>query len=131
MKAAAKAADRRPGRKMKKSWACFGGFAAGVINGLLGAAGGLAVVPALRKAGASVQQSHATSVAVILPVSILSAVLYLHGGRFSFSDALPYLPGGVLGAAFGAWLLPKLPADLLRRIFGGFMLWAAIRLLKP
>ncbi|MDD6175775.1 MAG: sulfite exporter TauE/SafE family protein [Firmicutes bacterium] len=131
MKAAAKAADRRPGRKMKKSWACFGGFAAGVINGLLGAAGGLAVVPALRKAGASVRQSHATSVAVILPVSILSAVLYLHGGRFSFSDALPYLPGGVLGAAFGAWLLPKLPADLLRRIFGGFMLWAAIRLLKP
>lgn len=117
--------------RTKKSWAYFGGAAAGIINGLLGAAGGLAVVPALRKAGASVRQSHATSVAVILPISVLSAVLYLRGGRFSFTDALPYLPGGVVGAAFGAWLLPKLPADLLRRIFGGFMLWAAIRLLTP
>ena len=131
MKLAAESPSAGAGQKIKKSWARFGGFAAGVVNGLLGAAGGLAVVPALRKAGASVQQSHATSVAVILPISILSAILYLHGGRFSFSDTLPYLPGGVLGAAFGAWLLPKLPADLLRRIFGGFMLWAAIRLLMP
>ena len=131
MASAAKQQDGDRDHKMKKGWARFGGFAAGIINGLLGAAGGLAVVPALRKAGASVQQSHATSVAVILPISVLSAVLYLKGGRFSFSDALPYLPGGVIGAAFGAWLLPKLPADLLRRIFGGFMLWAAIRLLMP
>lgn len=113
---------------MKRIWALAGGGLAGIVNGLLGAAGGLAVVPTLRKAGASVQEAHATSVAVILPVSAVSAFFYLRGGSFSLADVLPYLPGAVGGAFLGAWLLPKIPADLLRRIFGGFMLWAAYRL---
>ncbi len=114
---------------MKKKWAYWGGALAGVVNGLLGAAGGLVVVPSLRKAGIETRKSHATSVAVILPISIVSAIFYLSSGRFQFSDALIYLPGGVAGAFLGGWLLPRIPSHLLRRIFGGFMLWAAIRLL--
>lgn len=106
----------------------IGGSLAGFINGLLGAAGGLIAVPTLRWAGADTTQAHATSVAVILPVCVVSALAYRGMGAFAWQDALPYLPGGILGALVGAWLLPKLPAHLLRRIFGGFMLWAAGRL---
>lgn len=106
----------------------LGGAAAGLVNGLLGAAGGLIVVPTLRSAGCEPKRAHATSVAVILPVCIISAWAYRGSGLFDWADAWPYLPGGVLGALAGAWLLPKVPADLLRRIFGAFMLWAAVRL---
>ena len=113
---------------MKKFWALGGGVLAGIVNGLLGAAGGMVIVPALRKAGISVKSAHATSVAIILPISAISAWLYLRGGNLNLSDAWIYLPGAVGGALLGAWLLPRIPADLLRRIFGGFMIWAAIRL---
>lgn len=115
---------------MKKKWAAMGGALAGVVNGLLGAAGGMVLVPMLRKGGTDTKRSHATSVAIILPISLISALFYLQNQRFSFTDALPYLPGGILGALLGAWLLPRIPSHLLRRIFGVFMLWAAIRLLS-
>ncbi len=114
---------------MKKKWAYWGGALAGIVNGLLGAAGGLVVVPALRKAGLETRKAHATSVAIILPISIVSAIFYLTSGRFHFSDTLLYLPGGVAGAFLGGWLLPRIPSHALRRIFGLFMLWAAVRLL--
>ena len=45
-----------------------------------------------------------------------------------WAQAWPYLIGGVPGALVGAWLLPKVPSDLLRRLFGAFMLWAAVRM---
>lgn len=114
--------------KIVKLRARIGGLLAGTINGLLGAAGGIAAVPALRWSGVETTQAHATSVAVILPICVFSAWLYHGSGAFAWGDALPYLPGGVIGALVGAWLLPKIPADLLRRCFGGLMIWAAVRL---
>ena len=114
--------------KIKKIRAGVGGALAGTINGLLGAAGGMAAVPALRWSGVDTTRAHATSVAVILPICILSAFVYHGAGAFAWQDALPYLPGGVAGALLGAWLLPKIPAELLRRCFGGVMIWAAVRL---
>ena len=72
---------------MKKFLHAAGGFCAGIANGLLGAGGGMIVVP------------------------------------------LPYLPFMLIGSAIGAWALPKLNRTLLRRIFGGLMLWAAWRML--
>ncbi len=114
----------------KAKWiAPLGGLLAGVINGLLGAAGGLIVVPALRASGTEPTRAHATSVAIVLPLCVASVLAYRGAGFFAWADALPYLPGGLLGAGVGAWLLPKLPASVLRRVFGAFMLWAAFRLL--
>ena len=69
------------------------------------------------------------SLAVILPVSIVSAILYLANGTIRFSDAWPYLPGGLLGAILGALLMEKIPDKLLRKAFGAFMIYAAVRLL--
>ena len=114
---------------MKKRFcAVLGGAAAGVINGMLGAAGGLIVVPVLRHAGCDTRRAHATSVAVILPICVGSALAYRNGGWLDWADALPYLPGGLLGAWAGAALLPHIPSDALRRVFGLFMLWAAVRI---
>lgn len=107
----------------------LGGTGAGLINGLLGAGGGMIAVPYLRSQGLSTRQSHATSVAVIAPMSMLSAVLYLFTDRVSFSDAWAYIPAGAAGAVVGALLLKKISPDLLRRLFGAFAVWAGIRLL--
>lgn len=105
------------------------GLAAGVLNGLLGAGGGMVIVPLFEKAGLKPTQAHATSIAVITPLCVLSAFFYLHGGDFTLRDALPYLPAGLIGAFCGAKTLPHIPQEILRRAFGAFMLYAAFRLL--
>ncbi len=105
------------------------GAAAGFVNGLLGSGGGMIAVPALRSQGLGPQKAHATSIAVISPMCLLSAAIYLFRGDVSITDALPYLPAGALGAFIGAKLLPKISDTLLRRLFGAFAVWAGLRML--
>ena len=107
----------------------FAGLIAGILNGLLGAGGGMIVVPMLERSGLDPARAHATSIAVIVPLCMLSAAFYLCNGSLGLADALPYIPAGLIGAFAGAKLLPRIPANLLRRIFGAFMLYAAYRLL--
>lgn len=114
---------------MKKSHAIFTGLVAGLLNGLLGAGGGMIVVPMLEKDGLPVQKAHATSLCVIAPLSLISAFLYLRGGHLSLQSLTPFLLPGLIGAALGGYLLPRVRALWLHRIFGVLVLAAALRLL--
>lgn len=107
----------------------LGGIAVGFINGLLGAGGGMIAVPVLKKLGFSQKDAQANAIAVILPISVISAALYLLQGNVTFSDALIYIPGGVIGTIIGTFLLSKLSSKTLKRIFGAFMVFAGVRLL--
>ena len=113
----------------KKWWGVLGGLGAGVINGLLGAGGGMVVVPLLSAMGVRGKRSHATALMVIVPLSAVSAVLYLVQGRVGFADALPWLPGRLLGAQLGRRLMPKIASGWVKLLFGGLMLWGGVRLL--
>ena len=113
----------------KKWWGVLGGLGAGVINGLLGAGGGMVAVPLLSAMGVRGKRSHATALMVIVPLSAVSAVLYLVQGRVGFADALPWLPGSLLGAYLGSRLMPKIATGWLKLLFGGLMLWGGVRLL--
>ncbi len=105
------------------------GAAAGFVNGLLGSGGGMIAVPALRSRGLDPQKAHATSIAVISPMCVLSAAIYLFRGDVKITDALPYLPAGAVGALLGALLLRKIPDTFLRKLFGAFAVWAGLRLI--
>jgi uncharacterized membrane protein YfcA len=116
-------------RSQKRKWRVYPlGAAAGFLNGLFGAGGGMVAVPMLKALGVPRESCHATSLAIILPLAVASGLFYLNAGSFAIGDTLQYLPGGVAGALFGAWLLPRLDTLVLRRIFGGLMLLAAARL---
>lgn len=105
------------------------GSLCGLLNGLFGAGGGMAAVPLLRAGGLEQKKAHATSLAVILPLAVVSAISYLAAGAVSFSQAAPYLPGGFVGACAGALLMNRIPSGLLRRVFGGLLIFAGVRLL--
>ncbi len=111
-----------------RGWIALAGAAAGLLNGLFGAGGGLAAVPLLGKAGLLTKAAHATSIAVILPISLISLGGYLMAGHVAVGDGLRFLPGSLLGAAAGGLLMRKIPPIWLRRIFGGFLIWAAVRM---
>ena len=107
---------------------CVLGFFVGIINGLLGAGGGLLAVPALKKLGMSQKDAHRNAVAVILPLAALSAALYLVRGNLSLSDTLIFIPGGLVGAGVGTLLLKKISPKWLAAIFGAFMIYSGVRL---
>lgn len=115
--------------KKKNFWFYTLGAAIGFLNGLLGSGGGMVAVPMLRRLKVETEACHATSIAIISPLAVASGLLYLKAGSYSLADALPYLPGGLLGAVFGAWVLPKIKTVWLRRIFGAVILFSAWRLL--
>lgn len=104
------------------------GTFSGIINGLLGAGGGMLVVPTLKKQ-TEPQKAHATTVAIIMPMCLVSSIWYLVDGRVTISDALPYAPYGIIGAIIGAFLLTKMKANWLRIIFSLLMIWAGIRMI--
>lgn len=116
-------------KRYKRILFILGGFAVGVINGFLGAGGGMLAVPLLKKQELEQKQAHASAIAVIFPLTAISAALYLLNGKVQFSQALPFLPAGAVGALLGIWLLPRMPDKLLRKIFSVFMIWAGVRMI--
>lgn len=107
---------------------CIAGALGGIANGLFGAGGGLFLVP-LFMHWIKLEEKHAfaTSVAVILPLSIVSAVLYFMQGSLDFSVAVPYLLGGLAGGFLSGKLFQKIPISVLRRVFGLLILYGGIR----
>lgn len=114
---------------MKKIFCYTGGLLAGFVNGLLGTGGGIIIVTLLKKLGIEAQKAHATSVCVILPLCILSTVVYLHKNFVTFQAVLPYIPSGIIGAIIGSLVLAKIKTKVLRKIFSIFVIWAAWQLL--
>ena len=101
----------------------------GLINSLLGAGGGLITVPYLSKQGLSQQKAQATSVFIILPLTAVSTILYLHKNIFTLKEAFIFLPFGIIGAILGGIFLKKIPAVILKIIFSAFMVYAGVRML--
>lgn len=105
------------------------GTVIGFINGMLGAGGGMVAVPVLKKCGLEAKEAHSNAVAVILPITVVSAVMYILKGFVEISDAYIYIPTGVIGSLIGTKIIQKISAPLLNGIFGGFMIYAGVRLL--
>ena len=105
----------------------FGGVIIGIVNGLFGAGGGIVAVPVLQKSEVSDKTAHTSSVAVILPVSVFTLILYLLKGRVSLSAGVPYLLPGLVGAYAGTKLLQKISTIRLRRVFGLLIIFAGAR----
>ena len=115
--------------KNKKFTVPLFGIIIGAVNGLMRAGGGMLAVQLLKKCGLEQKQAHSNAVAVILPITFLSAVLYLIKGYAHISDALVFIPTGIIGSFLGAYLLKKISPHWLKKLFGGFMIYAGIRLL--
>jgi len=113
----------------KKTLLSIAGAAAGAINGLFGAGGGLVLVPMLgKKVGLSENERFPASIAIIAPVCITSLLI---SGKWEISlgELFPYLIGSAIGGvAAGLWGR-KIPTAWLHRFLGGIILWGGIRFL--
>lgn len=114
---------------MKEKWKyVVTGALGGLANGLFGSGGGLFLVPLMtRWSKLEERKAFATSVAIILSLSIVSSVVYFTKGALDFSTAWPYLLGGGIGGVVSGLVFQKVPLNFLRRIFGLLILYGGIR----
>ena len=103
---------------------------AGAANGFFGAGGGMLVVPCLQyTCRTEEKRAHATAIAVVLPLSVVSAAVYTLRGVRENALVFPVALGVTIGGALGAVLLRKVPKGLLSIIFYGVMIYAGVRFL--
>ena len=98
------------------------GTAAGLVNGLFGGGGGMVLVPLLNGwCGLAGKQAFATCVAAILPLSAVSAAVYLLRQPFDWAAALPYLIGGLVGGLVGGRLFRRVSVTWLRGLLAALV----------
>ncbi len=106
------------------------GLITGAANGLFGSGGGTIVVPAMvMLLNVEEHKAHATAISIILPLTVVSACLYVSNNLVNWEITLPVMLGGMAGGYLGAKLLNICPANVLRKIFAVFMILASFRML--
>jgi hypothetical protein len=107
------------------------GIITGVMAGMLGIGGGLVVIPALVMVmGMSQQTAQGTSLAMMLPpIGVLAAYNYYKAGHVDIKIALILAIAFIAGSYFGSKLAIRLPQELMKKIFGIFLLLVAIKML--
>lgn len=116
-------------RKVKKRFfLLLTGMLTGAVNGLFGGGGGTVAVPATEKLlGYEVKKSHATAIAIVLPSSFLSLLVYSSYGNLGLESSLFTTLGSVFGGSIGALLLNKINPTVTRWIFVFLTLFLGVK----
>lgn len=105
------------------------GIVIGFINGLFGAGGGIITIILLERIlKFEPHKAHASTVAIIFCVTIVSSFIYVKNGIYDIPLTLKTAIGGIAGGIVGAKLLNKISEKYLHLIFGLFMLVAGVRM---
>lgn len=106
------------------------GLTVGFINGFFGGGGGMIVVPLLIFAlGLRDKTAHATALLIILPLCMVSSIVYICNGVVDWGQTLFVGIGACIGGLIGASLLKKLSNKAIRIIFSIIMLIAGIKMI--
>lgn len=106
------------------------GALAGFANGFFGGGGGSILVPTLTKlCKMEERRAFATSVAVILPLCILSAGIYFLRGGLELSVAFPYILGGAVGGFVGGKVFRGVEVKWIKGAFALLLIFGGVRCL--
>jgi uncharacterized membrane protein YfcA len=110
---------------------CVLGLATGFMAGMLGIGGGIIVIPALVMIMGFTQQSaQGTSLAMMLPpVGIFAVMNYYKAGHVDIKVAAILACVFIIGSIFGSKIAVRIPQDVLKKVFGVFLIVVAIKML--
>lgn len=120
----------RPFDKKQIFLLILSGAVIGFLNGFFGGGGGMVCVPILQRVlSLSSKESHATAIAVIFPLSYISASVYVFNRVIESVPFLTIVLGVVVGGILGAYVLKFMPPKAVRIIFALLMLAGGVRLI--
>ena len=102
----------------------IGGLISGFVNGLLGAGGGIIIVFILSKLikdEATPRDIFANALCIMLPLSLVSCIIYALNGSINFGGALPFFIPAIAGGTIGGILLSKINTELLKKLFAALV----------
>lgn len=103
---------------------------AGFVNGFLGGGGGVIVVALLLSVLKLHQKfSQATALLVVLPLTLVSAIVYVINGTVEWISTLWTTLGVVVGGVVGSLLLNKLNGNVTKIIFAVVLIAGGVKLL--
>lgn len=103
--------------------------AAGFVNGFLGGGGGVIIVALLLALAKLHQKSaQATALLVVLPLTVVSAAVYLIKGSVDWIPTLWTTLGVAAGGAAGALLLSGLKGNVAKMIFAAVLIAGGIKM---
>ena len=105
------------------------GGVVGFINGFFGGGGGMLCVPGLILGGKNDKEAHATTLFVMLPLSIVSFVVYILIQDINLKNSLFVVIGFVVGGFVGAILLKKLKSVWIEAIFCVVTIGCGVRMI--
>lgn len=109
------------------------GIVSGIASGLFGVGGGIVMVPAmmffLSPPIRDIKQAIGTSLVVIIPTALMGSYKHFAQGNVDWRTAAALAPLAIVGSYLGAWLTTHIPADNLKRAFGGFIILVGVKLL--
>ena len=103
------------------------GVIVGIFSGVMGLGGGSVMIPVMVLAYHMTQpQAHGTSLAVMLPLVTLPAVIeYYRNGNVKVAMAAWMAAGFMMGSFFGAYAANAMPKETLKLIFGFLLIYVA------
>ena len=118
------------------------GAGIGAISGMVGIGGGVLAVPYLARHGVALVRAMGTSAFMTFPLASAAAIGHIISGWNDAAMQMPqtfgyvHLPSflgvavaGIVFAPLGAMMTPRVPTQILRRIFGVILLLFASRLM--
>ena len=106
------------------------GLGAGAVNGLFGAGGGMVLVPLLTLlTPLEDEELFSASIAIILPICLVSLAATALTGTVAWREALPYLAGSAAGGVLAGLFGKKIPVRWLHFGLGILILWGGVRYL--
>ena len=117
-------------KKRKYMGKILAGLGAGAVNGLFGAGGGMILVPLLSLlTNMKSEEIFSSSLAIILPICLVSLAVTAAAGTLAWREALPWLIGSAAGGVLAGLWGQKIPAKWLHRGLGLLIVWGGIRYL--
>jgi uncharacterized membrane protein YfcA len=109
------------------------GVLAGIVNGLLGAGGGIIVVYALGivlgDELCDVRDVFSNALCVMLPISAVSCVGYALMGELSTDGIGVFIIPAIIGGAAGGLLLGRVNTTFLKKLFAAIVIYSGIMLI--
>ena len=103
------------------------GFLSGIISGM-GIGGGAILIPSLVFLfGFDQQAAQHINLIYFIPTAIIALCTHAKAGNIETSVLPKIIFFGLIGAGVGSFIAVKADPELLRRIFGGFLLCVGVR----